>query len=77
MNWARESLADAIKFAYKDGPLDAFRGSTLHDFTSIHLDPDDVPEVPNKYLANALSIANVRVALTGFRLADVLGGLLK
>jgi hypothetical protein len=77
MDWAKESLANAVKFAYKDGTLDAFRGLSVKEFNKKHLDPDDVPAVPVDYESNALPVADVRVALAGFRLADILAPLLR
>jgi hypothetical protein len=70
MDWANESVADAIKFAYKDGQLDAFRGKTVREFHDAHLRLDLVPFEPDDYVTNALPVAESRVALAGFRLAD-------
>jgi hypothetical protein len=77
MDWAKESLDDAIKSAYLDGKIRAVRGLTVKQFA--HQDQikvADVPRIPRDYESNALPVAERRVALGGYRLADALTELL-
>jgi hypothetical protein len=74
--WAKESLADAIQFAYLDGTIQAFRGKTVKQFFKDHEDVDSVPLEKGNYESNAWPVADKRVALAGYRLADVLAKVL-
>jgi hypothetical protein len=82
MIWAKESLQDAIDVAYLKGKIDAFRGMSAKQFREqghqknqkdmkLHT-IDEVPFLPNNFIPNALKVAERRVALGGYRLADAL-----
>jgi hypothetical protein len=75
--WAKESRDDAVKVAYLNGSLNAFRGKTVGQFAHEHLNPDDVPLMPHDYQLNAHPVAEKRIALAGHRLADILSALLQ
>ena len=73
MQWAHESRDDAVQFAYLNGQLKTLRGMSLDGFRQQHqLKARDVPSLPNNYRADALPIAEKRVALAGCRLAEIL-----
>jgi hypothetical protein len=77
MDWAKESLAKAIQYAYLDGKIDALRGLSVKQFSHQHqIKVSEVPLIPQNYEQTALPVAELRVALGGYRLADALTELL-
>jgi hypothetical protein len=71
MAWANESHQLAIEYAYLNGDLES---AELHKGASGRSNggADTIPGLPKGYLAKAESVAMQRVALAGYRLADVL-----
>ena len=66
-SWAEESHAIAVSFTYKDGKIMLKGGRGNHD----HDDgPLVIPDFPLNYKVQAKSVAERRVALGGYRLAD-------
>jgi hypothetical protein len=73
MDWAKESVRAAIEFAYLNGKLEALRGLTVKQFQhQSQIKVSDVPRIRPDYEQNALPVAEQRVALGGYRLADAL-----
>jgi hypothetical protein len=70
--WAKESLADAIEFAYLNGQLKTFRGKSVKAFHKEHLAASAVPLEPSDYEKNARPVAERRIVLAGHRLAELL-----
>lgn len=71
-DWADESFALAKKFVYRNGNLKGANGEQDHD------DPTFiVPNLPATYEKGAIAVARRRVALAGYRLADVVVEALK
>lgn len=69
--WAHESHDLAVKYAYLNGTLKA--ATAFHG----HANPSgEVPGVPIGYLKQAEEVAFQRVALAGYRTADLLNSLL-
>jgi hypothetical protein len=66
--WSAESFEDAKAFAYLDGDLP---GAPAPPKRTDPL-PDDVEPVPSGYQNNARELAQKRIALAGYRLADQL-----
>jgi S1/P1 Nuclease len=72
-SWAKESLEIATKIAYRNGgQIGIPRGGAI-DCTMI----STAPVLPAGYVVNASRIADRRIILAGYRLADVLTGVLK
>src|SRR5262249_30177338 len=73
MDWAPENLGHAIKFAYLHGRIAARRGPTPAQYNEQHqIKVSEVPPIPLNYEQIALPVAERRVALGGYRLADAL-----
>jgi hypothetical protein len=72
MAWAKESQQLAIDDAYLDGHLTAATGG-FGDRTAQGV---TVPALPPGYMRNAEHVAMRQVTLAGYRLADLLNGLL-
>jgi hypothetical protein len=70
--WAKESLADAEAFAYLGGYL---RGVNANTFATSQGKDEQIPFLPTSYEAVAKEVAHKRVALAGYRLADLLNKL--
>ncbi len=68
--WALESVADAREHVYLKLQLP---GANVSKKVAL----DDVPMLPDGYEANARDVARRRMALAGYRLADVLNELYK
>ena len=67
-SWAKESFEIATKFAYhNEGRVGSPRGSNM-DCTMVAA----APVLPPGYVVNARRIANRRIILAGYRLADLL-----
>jgi hypothetical protein len=73
-SWADESYQDAIGLVYLNGRL---RGLALTPNATTQPSADTVPNLPASYLSNARALAEKRVALAGYRLADQLKLILK
>jgi S1/P1 Nuclease len=73
-SWADESYRDAVGVVYLNGRLHG-----LPEVPNATTRPaaDDVPTLPESYMMTARELAERRVALAGFRLADQLKALLK
>lgn len=70
--WAKESFEIATKFAYQNGGLSESPRSGNKDCTTVAA----APVLPAAYVVNARRIADRRIILTGYRLADLLTRLL-
>jgi hypothetical protein len=68
-SWVAESHDYAVALAYLDGKL---RFANWRAFENREIQKDDIPELPPGYEANARDLACRRVALAGYRLADLL-----
>jgi hypothetical protein len=66
--WAKESFEIAMKFAYRDGGLIGSPRAGNKDYTTVAA----APVLPVGYLVNARRIADRRMILAGYRLADLL-----
>ena len=66
--WAKESYEIATKFAYLNGGLIGAPRAGNKDCTTV----EAAPELPAGYVASASRIADRRIMLAGYRLADVL-----
>jgi hypothetical protein len=72
-SWAKESFEIAAKFAYRNGGrIGIPKGGNL-DCTMVAA----APMLPAGYVVRASRIADRRMMLTGYRLADLLMRLLK
>jgi len=72
-SWAKESFEIATKIAYRsDGRIGSPRGGSM-DCTVVAA----APVLPAGYVINARRIADRRIMLAGFRLADLLTRVLK
>jgi hypothetical protein len=71
--WAAESHDYAVGLAYLNGDL---RTANWRSFENHEITKDEIPELPPGYEANARELACRRVALAGYRLADLLGQVL-
>jgi hypothetical protein len=69
---AKESYEIAAKFAYQNGGLNGSPKVVNKDCTMVAA----VPVLPVGYVSSASRIANRRMLLTGYRLADLLTRLL-
>lgn len=77
MEWAKESLKDAIEVAYLRGHIKALRGLTVEEFHNQQaIKLSDVPVIGPHYESNAHPVGDRRVAISGYRLADLLAKLL-
>ena len=68
-SWVTESHDYAVALAYLDGRL---KFASWRAFENREIQKDDIPELPPGYEANARDLACRRVALAGYRLADLL-----
>jgi hypothetical protein len=68
--WAVESNELAKTSAYRDGILDGANKKQEHDHGSLN-----IPPLPEGYRQQALNVAQKRVVLAGYRLADKLSAL--
>ena len=67
-SWAKESYEIATKIAYRnDGRIGIPRGGNM-DCTMVAA----APALPGSYIVSARRIADRRMILTGYRLADLL-----
>jgi hypothetical protein len=73
-SWAEESHQYAIGVAYLNGRL---RGLPEVPNATTRPAADEVPMLPESYMLTARELAERRVALAGFRLADQIKALLK
>ena len=73
-SWAAESRAMAIALVYLDGHL---KTACWRSWNNHQIAKDDIPELPPGYEANARQLACRRIALAGYRLADLLNQTLK
>jgi hypothetical protein len=69
MNWAKESHALAVEHAYLGGKLEVSAGRRGAAATQ------PTPGLPQGYLKNAEHIAMQQIALSGYRLADLLNSI--
>ena len=69
-SWAAESHDLAVALAYLNGDL---KTASWRAWENRQIQSDDIPELPPGYEANARDLACRRVALAGYRLADLLG----
>ena len=69
-SWVAESHDYAVALAYLNGNL---KSANWRAFENHEIQKDDIPELPPGYEANARDLACRRVALAGYRLADLLG----
>jgi hypothetical protein len=69
-SWVAESHDYAVALAYLNGSL---KFANWRAFENHEIQKDDIPELPPGYEANARDLACRRVALAGYRLADLLG----
>jgi hypothetical protein len=68
--WAKESFEIATTFAYRNGgPIGSPRGANM-DCAMVA----GVPVLPAVYVVSASRIADRRIMLAGYRLADLLRG---
>ncbi len=72
-SWVTESHDYAVALVYLDGRL---RFANWRAFENREIQKDDIPELPPGYEANARELACRRVALAGYRLADLLSQIL-
>jgi hypothetical protein len=68
-SWATESHDYAVAFAYLNGNL---KSANWRAYENHEIQKDDIPELPPGYDANARELACRRIALAGYRLADLL-----
>ncbi|HEV2972511.1 MAG TPA: S1/P1 nuclease [Pirellulales bacterium] len=68
-SWAAESHELAVALAYLNGKL---KTASWRGWENREIQLDDIPELPEGYEANAREVACRRVALAGYRLADLL-----
>lgn len=68
-SWHVESHEYAVAFAYLNGHL---KSANWRAFENHEIQKDDIPELPQGYEANARELAGRRIALAGYRLADLL-----
>ncbi len=73
-SWAEESHKVAVNSAYKDGKKMLQGGHANHDHDH---GPLAIPDFPANYKTQAKSVAERRVALGGYRLADKIGSIFK
>jgi 2',3'-cyclic-nucleotide 2'-phosphodiesterase (5'-nucleotidase family) len=71
--WAKESFETAAKFAYRNGGRIGSPNGGAMDCTMVAA----VPVLPPGYVVSASRIADRRMVLAGYRLADLLTGVLK
>jgi hypothetical protein len=71
-SWAKESFAIATKIAYRNGELSGAPRDVNKDCSTVA----SAPVLPAGYVVNASRIADRRMILAGYRLADLLMGLL-
>jgi S1/P1 Nuclease len=71
--WARESFEIATKIAYRNGGLIGSPRGANKDCAMVVA----APVLPVGYVINARRIADRRIILAGYRLADLLTGILK
>ena len=69
-SWAKESFEIATKFAYRNGALIGAPRDGNKDCTTVAV----APMLPVGYVLSARRIADRRMILTGYRLADFLTG---
>ena len=67
-SWAKESFEIATKIAYRNGQLIGSPRSGNKDCTAL----ETAPMLPVGYVVNATRIADRRMILAGYRLADLL-----
>src|SRR5215471_3489218 len=67
-SWAKESFEIATKFAYQNGKLSGAPKAGHRDCTTV----TSAPKLPIGYVVVAKHIADRRMILTGYRLADLL-----
>jgi S1/P1 Nuclease len=72
--WATESHDLAVALTYLNGDL---KTASWKSWENHQIQKDDIPELPPGYEANARELACRRVALAGYRLADLLEQTLK
>jgi len=73
--WCTESRHHAIHDAYQDGKLD-YRVATF-DHKGHAIAPKQAPRLPLAYVQNARAVSEHRIALAGYRLADLIRDTLK
>jgi S1/P1 Nuclease len=73
-SWADESHSLGAAVAYLNGRL---RGVPYADYQDQKLTAEDVPALPPSYQSTAREVAEQRVALAGYRLADQLKAIFK
>src|SRR5262245_55740973 len=72
-SWAKESFEIATKFAYRnDGRIGSPKGGNIDCATVA-----TAPVLPAGYVISAMRIADRRVILAGYRLADILTRIVK
>ena len=67
-SWAKESFEIATKFAYQNGKLSGAPKAGNRNCTTV----TSAPKLPIGYVVVAKHIADRRMILTGYRLADLL-----
>jgi len=72
-SWAKESYEIATKFAYRNGRLNGSPRAGNRDCTTV----EAAPVLPVGYVVSASRIADRRMILAGYRLADLLTRVLK
>jgi hypothetical protein len=72
-SWAKESFEIATKFAYRKGGRIGIPKNGAMDCTMVAA----APVLPAGYAVSASRIADRRMILAGYRLADLLTGILK
>jgi hypothetical protein len=68
-SWAAESHDYAVAFAYLNGNL---KSTNWRAYENHEIQKDDIPELPPGYEANSRELVCRRIALAGYRLADLL-----
>ena len=66
--WAKESFQTAIAVAYQGGTLKGAPKNRKQDCRDVTA----APVLPSNYIANARRVADRRIGLAGYRLADLL-----